>query len=76
MIWADLWGVICVCHRGYGGVWVLVGLTVVKMGGVVYVEVYGCGLGIVSAEYTIYSFVEGMGGVVVVKESKCIFIGD
>ncbi len=35
MIWADLWRVICVCLRGYGGVWVLVGLHAVKMGGVV-----------------------------------------
>ena len=35
LIWEDLWGVICVCLRGYGGVYVLVGLTTVKMYGVV-----------------------------------------
>ena len=39
MIWTDLWGVSCVCLRRYGGVWVLVGMTVVKMSGVVEVDV-------------------------------------
>ena len=42
-------GIIRVCLHGYGGVWVLVGLSVVEMGGVFEVEVTGYGLG-VSAE--------------------------
>ncbi len=49
MIRADLGGIICVCLHGYGGVWVLVGLTAIEMGGVFEVEVKGYVLG-VSAE--------------------------
>ena len=46
---ADLGGIICVSLHMYGGVWFLVGLTVVEMGGVFKVEVKCYGLG-VSAE--------------------------
>ncbi len=42
-------GIVRVCLHGYRGVWVLVGLSVVEIGGVFKVEVKGYGLG-VSAE--------------------------
>ena len=46
---ADLGGIICVCLHGYRGVWVLVGLSAIEIGGVFEVKVKGYGLS-VSAE--------------------------
>ena len=55
-IGVDVGGIVRVCLHGYGGVWVIVGLFAVEMGGVYKVEVKGYGLG-VSAEYNRDHFV-------------------